>query len=90
MDIKEYIKNHSAECEGCGVLVAFSGTVKLDEVDYCEWSGEENNVELCEVDGINEALAHKILYSLQQNKLSLRFLDIDENIKMQKSYIGKS
>lgn len=23
-------------------------TVKLDEVDYCEWSGEENNVELCE------------------------------------------
>ena len=36
--IKEYIKNHPAECEGCGVLVAFSGTVPLDGVEYTEAS----------------------------------------------------
>lgn len=36
--IKEYMKKHLAECEGCGVLVAFSGTVPLDGVEYTEAS----------------------------------------------------
>ena len=36
--IKEYIKDHKAECEGCDVLVAFSGVVKFDddETEYVE------------------------------------------------------
>lgn len=34
--IKEYMKKHPAESNGCGVMVAFSGTVKLDGVEYTE------------------------------------------------------
>lgn len=34
--VKEYMKNHPQESQGCGVLVAFSGTVKLDDVEYTE------------------------------------------------------
>jgi type I restriction enzyme R subunit len=34
--IKEYIKNHPQESQGCDVLVAFSGTVKVDDVEYTE------------------------------------------------------
>lgn len=34
--IKEYMKRHPHESQGCGVLVAFSGTVKLDEAEYTE------------------------------------------------------
>lgn len=36
--IKEYIKNHRAECQGTDALVAFSGTVKLDgdDTEYVE------------------------------------------------------
>lgn len=36
--IKEYMKNHPNESQGCGVMVAFSGTVKLDEMEYTEAS----------------------------------------------------
>ena len=36
--VKEYMKNHPAESQGCGVLVAFSGTVSLDGVEYSESS----------------------------------------------------
>ena len=34
--IKQYLKKHPKESKGCGVLVAFSGTVKLDDVEYTE------------------------------------------------------
>lgn len=34
--IKEYMKQHPNESRGCGVMVAFSGTVKLDDVEYTE------------------------------------------------------
>ena len=34
--IKDYIKSHPGESAGCGVMVAFSGTVNLDGVDYTE------------------------------------------------------
>ena len=34
--IKEYIKKHKIECEGCDVLVAFSGTVWLDGMNHDE------------------------------------------------------
>ena len=34
--IKEYIETHPKECLGCGVLVAFSGPVKVDEQEYTE------------------------------------------------------
>ena len=34
--IKEYLKNNPDKSEGCGVLVAFSGTVKVDDVEYTE------------------------------------------------------
>ena len=34
--IKEYMKKHPAESNGCGLMVAFSGTVKLDGVEYTE------------------------------------------------------
>ncbi len=36
--IKEYIKEHPDECKGSNVMVAFSGTVSLDGVDYTEAS----------------------------------------------------
>lgn len=36
--IKEYMKAHPKESQGCGVMVAFSGTVKLDGVEYTEAS----------------------------------------------------
>ena len=29
--IKKYIEEHAAECAGCGVMIAFSGEVKLDD-----------------------------------------------------------
>ncbi len=34
--VKEYMKKHPNESKGCGVLVAFSGTVKLDDIEYTE------------------------------------------------------
>lgn len=34
--IKEYIKEHPAETQGCNVMIAFSGTVELDGVKYRE------------------------------------------------------
>ena len=34
--IKEYMKNHPQESQGCDVLVAFSGTVKVDDIEYTE------------------------------------------------------
>ena len=36
--IKEYIKNHPTECEGCNAMVAFSGSVKFedDPTEYVE------------------------------------------------------
>ena len=34
--IKEYLKKHPAESVGSDVMVAFSGTVTLDGVDYTE------------------------------------------------------
>lgn len=34
--IKDYLKEHQKESVGCNVLVAFSGTVKLDGVEYKE------------------------------------------------------
>lgn len=34
--IKEYIKNHLTESQGCDVLVAFSGTINLDGIEYTE------------------------------------------------------
>ncbi|MBE6740845.1 MAG: type I restriction endonuclease subunit R [Ruminococcaceae bacterium] len=36
--IKDYIKDHPKECKGSDVMVAFSGTVNLDGVDYTEAS----------------------------------------------------
>ncbi len=36
--IKEYIKEHPEDCKGSDVMVAFSGTVSLDGVDYTEAS----------------------------------------------------
>lgn len=34
--IKEYMKAHPAESLGCGVMVAFSGSVNVDGIDYTE------------------------------------------------------
>lgn len=34
--IKDYLKEHPEASKGCGVLVAFSGTVKLDDKEYTE------------------------------------------------------
>ena len=34
--IKEYMKKHPTESAGCGVMVAFSGTVKIDDAEYTE------------------------------------------------------
>lgn len=34
--IKDYIAKHPQESQGCGVLVAFSGTVKVDDIEYTE------------------------------------------------------
>ncbi len=34
--IKEYMKSHPSESSGCGVMVAFSGTVNVDGVEYTE------------------------------------------------------
>lgn len=36
--IKEYIKNHPTECQGCNAMVAFSGSVKFedDPTEYVE------------------------------------------------------
>ncbi len=34
--IKEYMKKHPNESKGCGVMVAFSGTVKIDDMEYTE------------------------------------------------------
>lgn len=34
--IKEYMKRHPEESRGCGVMVAFSGTVNLDGMEYTE------------------------------------------------------
>lgn len=34
--IKEYMKEHPTESRGCGVMVAFSGTVNVDGVEYKE------------------------------------------------------
>ena len=34
--IKDYIKEHPEESKGCDVMVAFSGTVTLDGIDYTE------------------------------------------------------
>ena len=34
--IKDYIAKHPQESQGCGVLVAFSGAVKVDDVEYTE------------------------------------------------------
>ena len=36
--IKEYMKRHPKESKDCGVMVAFSGTVKLDGLEYTEAS----------------------------------------------------
>lgn len=42
--IKEYIKNHLAECHNVGVLVAFSGTVKFDD-DPNEYTEANLNID---------------------------------------------
>ena len=34
--VKEYLKKHPEEGKGCGVMVAFSGTVDIDGVKYAE------------------------------------------------------
>ncbi|MBO5223057.1 MAG: type I restriction endonuclease subunit R [Clostridia bacterium] len=34
--IKQYLKEHPKEGQGCGVMVAFSGTVKVDDIEYTE------------------------------------------------------
>lgn len=34
--IKDYMMKHPVESQGCGVMVAFSGTVKVDDVEYTE------------------------------------------------------
>lgn len=34
--IKDYIKKHAKESQGCDVLVAFSGTVRIDDLEYTE------------------------------------------------------
>lgn len=36
--IKDYIKKHPEEAKGCNVLVAFSGKVELDGIEYTEGS----------------------------------------------------
>lgn len=42
--IKDYIKNHPAECHNVGVLVAFSGTVKFDD-DKSEYTEANLNID---------------------------------------------
>ena len=42
--IKDYIKNHPAECHNVGVLVAFSGTVKFDD-DQNEYTEANLNID---------------------------------------------
>lgn len=42
--IKQYIKDHPAECYGVGVLVAFSGTVKFDD-DPKEYTEANLNID---------------------------------------------
>ena len=34
--IKDYFKSHPEQSRGCGVMVAFSGSVKVDGVEYTE------------------------------------------------------
>lgn len=43
--IKEYIKNHPAECHNVGVLVAFSGTVKFDDDTNNEYTEANLNID---------------------------------------------
>ena len=43
--IKDYIKNHPAECHNVGVLVAFSGTVKFDD-DPNEYTEANMNIDV--------------------------------------------
>ena len=46
--IKDYIASHPSEALGCNVLVAFSGTVNVDGIDYTEYEmnidSEGNNI----------------------------------------------
>ncbi len=43
--IKDYIKNHPAECHHVGVLVAFSGTVKFDNEPDKEYTEANLNID---------------------------------------------
>lgn len=43
--IKDYIKNHSAECRNVGVLVAFSGSVKFDDDPDNEYTEANLNID---------------------------------------------
>ena len=43
--IKDYIKNHLAECHNVGVLVAFSGTVKFDDDPDNEYTEANLNID---------------------------------------------
>ena len=43
--IKDYIKNHPAECRNVGVLVAFSGTVKFDDDPNNEYTEANLNID---------------------------------------------
>ncbi|MBR1677432.1 MAG: type I restriction endonuclease subunit R [Clostridia bacterium] len=43
--IRDYIKNHSAECHNVGVLVAFSGTVKFDDDPDNEYTEANLNID---------------------------------------------
>ncbi len=43
--IKDYIKNHPAECHNVGVLVAFSGTVKFDDDPNNEYTEANLNID---------------------------------------------
>ena len=43
--IKEYIKNHPAECQNVGVLVAFSGTVRFDDQPEIEYTEANLNID---------------------------------------------
>lgn len=43
--IKDYIKNHPAECHNVGVLVAFSGTVQFDDDPNNEYTEANLNID---------------------------------------------
>lgn len=63
--IKDYIKEHSEECKGSDVMVAFSGTVTVDGVDYTEASlNKDENGRYITTDKKFRKAFHSNLYNI--------------------------